>query len=65
MKNRFKKLLGVIALGAVAATGTANAALGDGFAVDTDPVITVAGVILTAIGAIWAVKKVIALSNKS
>ena len=63
--NRFKKLLGVVALGALAATGAANAALGDGFTVDTAPVITVAGVILTAIGAIWAVKKVIALGNKS
>jgi hypothetical protein len=62
-----KAKVGAIATGVVVTTGTALAdgALGDDFAVDTAPVLTVAGVILTAIGGIWAVKKVIALGNKS
>ena len=60
-----KTKLGAVALGAVAVATNANAALGDDFTVDNGPVLTVAGVILTAIGGIWAVKKVIALGNKS
>ena len=63
--KKFQKVLGLGFATAFALTANANAALGDGFTVDTAPVITVAGVILTAIGAIWAVKKVIALGNKS
>ena len=64
--KKFLSRFSLVALGASALLVTnANAALGDGFAVDTAPVITVAGVILTAIGGIWTVKKVIALGNKS
>jgi len=32
---------------------------------DTAPVITMAGVVISAIASIWAVKKVISLGNKS
>ena len=63
--KRFSKVLGLVALGAFMASGTANAALGDGFTVDTAPVLAVANIIILAIGGIWAVKKVIALGNKS
>ena len=57
----------VVTAAAVAALGAtqAHAALGDGFTVDTAPVLAVANIIIIAIGGIWAVKKVIALSNKS
>lgn len=33
--------------------------------VDTAPVFTVAGIVVTALGAIWAVRKVIKLINRS
>jgi len=68
-KKRFlqsaKARLGAVVAGATVIATSANAALGDDFTVDNSPVLTVAGVILTAIGGIWAVKKVIALGNKS
>lgn len=35
------------------------------FTIDTAPVFTVAGLIVTAIGAIWCIKKVIKLGNRS
>lgn len=33
--------------------------------VDTDPVFTVAGIVVTAIGAIWCIRKVVKLGNHS
>ena len=33
--------------------------------VDTAPVFTVAGIVITALGAIWAIRKVIKLVNRS
>lgn len=35
------------------------------FTVDTAPVFTVAGIVVTAIGAIWCIRKVIKLGNHS
>lgn len=35
------------------------------FTVDTAPVFTVAGIVVTAIGSIWCIKKVIKLGNHS
>jgi len=64
-KRIFQSKFGAVALVALAVATNANAALGDSFSVDTAPVLTVAGVIISAIGGIWAVKKVIALGNKS
>ena len=68
VKKFFRSAKGkvVTAAGAAALGATqAHAALGDGFTVDTAPVLAVANIILVAIGTIWAVKKVIALGNKS
>jgi hypothetical protein len=36
-----------------------------GFATDVEPVFITAGIIMVGIGAIWSIKKVIALGNKS
>jgi hypothetical protein len=37
----------------------------DGVTVDTAPVFVIAGIVLTAIGGIWAIKKVVKLLNRS
>jgi hypothetical protein len=37
----------------------------DGVSVDTAPVLTLAGVVLVAIGGIWAIRKCIKLMNRS
>jgi len=70
-KKRFlqsaKAKLGAVVLGAVGASSMAMADgdFGSNFSPDIGPVLTVAGLAISAIGSIWAVKKVIALGNKS
>ena len=66
-------LVAVIAAGVLATSDNggesiayANATLfGASVDVDVAPVFVLAGIIITAIAAIWAIKKVIALGNKS
>jgi len=55
-------LAGVLTLGASATTLEEAAG---GFTVDISPIFVMMAVILTAIGGIWAVKKMISLGNKS
>lgn len=63
-----KKHLGKAAVVA-GMVGVASAVHATGFAdavtVDTTPVLTLAGVVLTAIGGIWAIRKCIKLMNRS
>jgi hypothetical protein len=60
---------GLLAVGVLVAS--TNVAFADattitaGFATDVEPVFITAGIIMIGIGAIWAIKKVIALGNKS
>ena len=69
--KRFSKLnLGAIALAGSAVSAMADdaanaAALTAGFSVDTSPIFIVAGVVIAAIGSIWAIKKLISIGNKS
>lgn len=60
-------LIKVAALSAVASVSAFAGAetITDGFATDVEPVFITAGIIMVGIGAIWAIKKVIALGNKS
>lgn len=56
-------------MGTGAVVMSASAAMAEGWTptvtVDTAPVFTVAGIVITALGAIWAVRKVIKLVNRS
>lgn len=65
MFNKIKIVAKKAALTGSALAGSAGMAMADAWsptvALDTSPILTVAGVILTAIGGIWAVQKVIAL----
>ena len=65
---RAKGLLGVF-MAAVAGVFLASPAYATldltGVAVDVAPVFTLAGIIIAAIAAIWAIKKVIKLGNRS
>ena len=68
----FKKGLNILKgalLGLVGAVAVAAPAMAEGwtptFTVDTAPVFTVAGIVVTAIGGIWCIKKVIKLGNHS
>lgn len=71
--NMFKKGLNMLkgaVLGLVGAVAVAAPAMAEGswtptFTVDTAPVFTVAGIVVTAIGAIWCIRKVIKLGNHS
>lgn len=61
---------GLVAVGVLVATSGLAFAEGaaditTNFKTDVQPVFTVAGIIMVGIGAIWAIKKVIALGNKS
>lgn len=67
-----KKGLNILRKGGMALAGVLAAvpAFAEGgwtptFTVDTAPVFTVAGIIVTAIGAIWCIRKVIKLGNRS
>jgi len=66
--NLSRKSLGVAMFAGVAthsqAAMTAEQAAGS-LLISTDAIFVMLGIILTAIGAIWAVKKMIALGNKS
>ena len=58
----------LVAFGLIAATAVSSFAaqiFGQDVNIDTAPVLTMAGIVIAAIGTIWAVKKVIALGNKS
>lgn len=63
--NKLKKLS--LVAGAAVLTNGAFAAqiFGADVTVDTAPVITMAGIVITAIASIWAIKKVVSLGNKS
>ena len=65
--NKLKKLsLGLVAVVVPVATFAAEVFEGQGdVTIDTGPVMTMAGLVVLAIASIWAVKKVIALGNKS
>lgn len=67
-----KKVVNILKSVAMSVAGVGMAAapaFADGwtptFTIDTAPVFTVAGLIVTAIGAIWCIKKVIKLGNRS
>ena len=61
-----RKVLALVALAALASSAFAEDTIfGKPISIDTAPVITMAGIVVSAIAAIWAVKKVIALANKS
>lgn len=68
MKKFIKGLVGKVAM-AAAGVMAAVPAMAEGWtptvSVDTAPVFTVAGIVITALGAIWAVRKVIKLVNRS
>lgn len=66
--KKIMKRLAMVGGGVAASAGNALAQTTSwtpSFTVDTAPVFTVAGIIVTAIGGIWAVKKVIKLANRS
>jgi len=67
LKERFNKF-GSVAL-ALGLSGVAYAADAEGasnsFAVDLGPYWNIVAIVLTSIGAIWIVKKMISLGNKS
>jgi len=60
---------GLLAVGVLVVTSSVASAdavdFASGFTIDTSPIFVVAAVIMVAIGSIWAIKKVIALGNKS
>jgi len=63
-----KAKVGAIAFGTFGATGMALADSGDlltDVSINADPVFSMANLILIAIASIWAIKKLIALGNKS
>lgn len=63
-KSLFAVLLGVVTLIAVASPSFAALDLSQ-VQIDTTPVFTLAGIIVSAIASIWAIKKVIKLGNRS
>lgn len=70
--KRFKRGLNILKRSALVAAGvvaTSGAAMAEAWTptmtVDTAPVFTVAGIVVTAIGAIWCIRKVIKLGNHS
>lgn len=60
-----RKVLALAAFAALASSAFAGQVFGQDITIDTAPVLAMAGIVITAIAAIWAVKKVIALGNKS
>jgi len=64
MQRTLLKVSAVLALASVSAFAGPETITG-GFATDVEPVFITAGIIMVGIGAIWAIKKVIALGNKS
>ena len=63
-KSFFAVLLGVVTLISVASPSFAALDLSQ-VQIDTTPVFTLAGIIISAIASIWAIKKVIKLGNRS
>jgi len=59
------KLLGLVALTGLSSSAFAGQVFGQDITIDTAPVLAMAGIVISAIATIWAVKKVIALGNKS
>lgn len=64
MRSLLTKVAALSALASVSAFAGPETITG-GFATDVEPVFITAGIIMVGIGAIWAIKKVIALGNKS
>lgn len=62
--KRFQSLMLALVLALYASSAWATA-FTDGVTVDTAPVFVVAGIVLTAIGGIWGIKKVVKLLNRS
>ena len=58
------KKIGLLIAVASAFALDASAAFGDTFAVDTTAYLTVAGVILTALGGFWVVTKTLGLASR-
>jgi len=54
-----------LVLALFSASAFAGNIFGVDVSLDTTPVITMAGIVVSAIASIWAIKKVIALGNKS
>ena len=68
LKRGKVKLLGFVALTGLASSAFAageSTIFGKPVSIDTTPVTTMAGIVVAAIAGIWAIKKVIALANKS
>lgn len=65
--KRFKRLSAkIVGIGAVMAPGAALATSNwYDVTLSTSPVTTVAGVVIAALGATWAIRKVIKLMNRS
>ena len=62
--KRFLKVVGLLAVASLSAFADATT-ITAGFVTDVEPVFITAGIIMIGIGAIWSIKKVIALGNKS
>ena len=60
-----RKVLALVAFVGLSSSAFAAQIFGTDITIDTAPVLTMAGIVIGAIAAIWAVKKVIALGNKS
>ena len=60
-----RKVLALVALASLASSAFAGQVFGTDVSIDTTPVTAMAGIVIAAIATIWAVKKVIALGNKS
>ena len=60
-----RKVLSLVALAGLASQTFAAQIFGQDVNIDVQPVLTMAGIVIAAIGSIWAVKKVIALANRS
>ncbi len=64
MKQIKTVLIGMFLFLSVTSVNAADI-FGETITLDTSPVITMAGIVVSAIASIWAVKKVISLGNKS
>jgi peptidoglycan biosynthesis protein MviN/MurJ (putative lipid II flippase) len=66
MKKQLKPVLAMLALLLVLVAGNAHAAIDlTGFEIDLAPVETMVGVIVTAMGVMYAVRKIIKVGNRS
>jgi hypothetical protein len=63
--ENMKKFLAFSGFALLGVSAFAGQIFGSDVSLDTSPVIAMAGIVVAAIASIWAIKKVIALGNKS